>query len=150
MTPRQVIAFIRYHGVVLQSAKGLEPSMTVRIAGGPIRGSWWGHPMGHEIFALLQKIDKSTAVLTCPLAGGRVTYLHRRLWPPFVRLSRQFPEHALDRIQQVHLPSGRHERRDIPFPEWVPKSVLTSAQRLTKPGATAEIQIWLTRYGATR
>ena len=150
MTPRQVIAFIRYHGVVLQSAKGLEPSMTVRIAGGPIRGSWWGHPMGHEIYALLQKIDESKAVLTCPLAGGRVTYIHRRLWPAFVRLSRRFPDHALDKIQQVHLPSGRHERRDIPFPDWVSKSVLTSTQLLSKRDATAEIQIWLTRYGATR
>jgi hypothetical protein len=106
--------------------------------------------MGHEIYALLQKIDKSKAVLTCPLASGRVTYVHRRLWPAFVRLSRQFPEHGLDKIQQVHLPTGRHERRDIPFPEWVPKSVLTSARRLSKRDATAEIQIWLTRYGTTR
>ncbi len=124
--------------------------MTVRIAGGPIRGSWWGHPMGREIYAFLQKIDKSKAVLTCPLAGGRVTYVHRRLWPAFVRLSGQFPEHALDKIQQVHLPTGRHERRDIPFPEWVPESVLTSARRLSKRNATAEIQNWLTRYSATR
>lgn len=146
MTPRQVIAFIRYHGVVLQSAKGLEPSLTVRIAGGPIRGSWWGHPMGHEIYALLQKIENSKAVLICPLAGGKVTYVHRRLWPAFVKLSGQFPDDALDRIQQVHLPSGRHERRDIPFPEWVPEPVHASARRLSNRDAAAEIQIWLTRY----
>jgi len=119
------------------------------IAGCPIRGSWWGHPMSHEIYALLQKIDNSKAVLTCPLAGGRVTYVHRRLWPAFVRLSGRFPHHALDRIQQLHLPSGRHERRDIPFPEWVPESALASVRRLSDRSAATEIQIWLDRYGAT-
>lgn len=28
MTPRQVMSFIRYHGVVLQAAKGLEPALS--------------------------------------------------------------------------------------------------------------------------
>ena len=79
MILRQAIDFIRYHGVVLQSAKGLEPSLVVRITGGPIHGSWWGHPMGREIYTLVNKIDASNAVLTCALAGGKITYIHRRL-----------------------------------------------------------------------
>ncbi len=149
MTPRQAMDFIRYHGVVLQAAKGLEPSLVVRIVGGPIRGSWWGHPMGHEIYTLLQKIEESKAVLICTLASGKVTYIHRRLWPAFVRMSRKFPNNALDKIQQVHLPSGRHERHDIPFPNWVPESVLTSARRLSTRDAAVEIQVWLHRYGVT-
>ena len=149
MTPRQGVDFIRRHGVVLKSAKGLEPSLVVRIVGGPIQGSWWGHPMGREIYALTNKIDESKAVLTCTLAAGKITYIHRRLWPAFVRMACRFPAHSLDKVQQVHLPSGRHKRQDIQFPDWVPESILESAKKLSTPKASAEITVWLRRYGGT-
>ncbi len=146
MTIRQAMDFIRYHGVVLKSAKGLEPSLVVRIVGGPIHGSWWGHPMGREIYALTNMIDKSNAVLTCTLASGKITYIHRRLWPAFVRMAGEFPCHSLDKVQQIHLPSGRHKRYDIKFPDWVPESALNSAKRLSALDASAEIEVWLQRY----
>ncbi len=149
MTRRQAIDFIRYHGVVLQSAKGLEPSLAVRIAGEPIRGSWWGHPMGHTIFALIQHVHASNAVLVCTLAGGKITYIHRRLWPFFVRMARRFPGHALDMVQEVHLPSGRHQRQDIRFPDWVPPLVLDTAKQISTRDAAEEIHLWLQRYGTT-
>lgn len=149
MTPRQAIDFIRYHGVVLQSAKGLEASLAERIAGGPIPGSWWSHPKGHEIFALIQHVHASRAVLVCTLARGRITYVHRRLWPFFVRLASAFPVHSLDRVQEVHLPSGRHRRRDIPFPDWVSRELLDSAGRIRAQAATAALEVWLQRYAAT-
>lgn len=147
MTPRRALDFIRYHGVVLQSAKGLEPTLSVRIAGAPIRGSWWGHPKGHAIFVAIQKIHESRAVLVCTLANGKVTYVHRRLWPAFVRLAKEFPAHALDKAVQAHLPSGRHQRQDVPFPDWVPQSVMDRASRLSVKDANAEIGVWLQRYG---
>ena len=147
MNLRQAMDFIRYHGVVLQSAKGLEPSLVVRIVGGPIHGSWWGHPMVREIYALANKIEKSKAVLVCTLASGKITYIHRRLWPAFVRMAGKFPGHSLDKVQQIHLPSGRHQRQDIQFPNWVPGTVLDSAERLSTPEASAEIEVWLQRYG---
>ena len=150
MTARQAMDFIRYHGVVLQSAKGLEPSLAARIVGGPVRGSWWGHPQNHEIYALLQQVDKSKAVLTCPLVGGKITYIHRRLWPAFVKMAKEFPAHALDKALQVHLPSGRHQRQDVPFPDWVPVSVLGAAGKLSVGDARAEIDLWLQRYGSKK
>ena len=138
--------FIRHHGVVLQAAKGLEPSLAVQIVGGPIRGSWWSHPKGNEIYALIQKIHKSKAVLICTLANGKITYIHRRLWPAFVHMAREFPAHALDKAVQVHLPSGQQQRQDVPCPEWVPETVLDSAKRISIPDASAEIEVWLQRY----
>ena len=39
--------WVREQGVVMQSARGPVPSLAERVAGGPIRGSWWGHPSGH-------------------------------------------------------------------------------------------------------
>lgn len=147
MTRRQAIGFIRYHGVVLQSARGLEPSLAEKIAGEPMRGSWWGHAKSHQIFAVLQEIDLSNAVLTCTLVNGKITYIHRRLWPAFVKIAKKFPAHSLDKAVQVHLPSGRHERQDIPFPDWVPGSVLKDARMLSVAAARAEVGVWLDRYG---
>lgn len=149
MTRAQVINFIRYYGVVLQSAKGLEPSLTVRVAGAPIRGSWWNHRMSHEIFAHIQHVHKSNAVLVCPLASGKITYIHRRLWPFFIRAARKFPSNALDRVREVHLSSGRHQRQDIPFPDWATQQDLDSANNLSDRQAAAAIDVWLQRYATS-
>jgi hypothetical protein len=146
MTPRQALAFVRHHGVVLESARGLEPSLAARIAGEPIKGSWWGHPRSHEIYACMDKLRDSKAILTCTLAK-RMTYVHRRLWPAFVRLADRFPTGALDRVVEVHTPSGRHQRQDVAFPTWVAADVLAQAAALSKVAATEQIGVWLERYG---
>ena len=91
--------------------------------------------------------DESKAVLVCTLANGKITYIHRRLWPAFVRMAAKFPGNALDKVQQVHLPPGRHQRQDIPFPDWVSETVFDSARRLSTPEASVEIAVWLQRYG---
>lgn len=150
MSPQQAIDFIRRHGVVLESAKGPEPSLAEHIAGQAISGSWWGHPKSKLIFRLTRQIRDSGDVLVCTLAGGKITYIHRRLWPDFVRLARKFPIHALDKVQELHLPSGRHQRRDIPFPQWVPDAVLHEAKSLSAEDASHEIKVWLDRYGTVK
>ena len=146
MSPRQVTDFIRSHGVVLESANGAEPALAAHITGGPIRGNWWSHPMSRQIFRLTQHVRSSKAILVCTLANGRITYIHRRLWPYFVRVARRFPRHALDRVQEVHLASGRHERRDVPFPDWVPQPVLDAAKGISDKDASLKLQNWLQRY----
>lgn len=150
MTPGQAMDFIRYHGVVLEAAKGPEPSLAQKVAGEPIKGSWWGHRRSHEIFELTQKVRDSKAVLICTLAGGKLTYIHRRLWPHFVRLSKSFPEHSLDQVKEVHLPSGRHQRQDILFPEWVSAQLWKDANSLSPAEARRVISAWLDRYGTDK
>ena len=147
MTRRQAMDLIRYHGLMLESAKGFEPSFAERVAGQPIKGSWWGHSRGHQIYELTQKIHQSNAVLVCTVAKGRITYIHRRLWPFFVHLSSNFPKHSLDKVREIHLPSGRHTRQDIAFPDWVPEKVTAIAGNLSLEEAEKGIAIWLKRYG---
>jgi hypothetical protein len=59
--------WVREQGVVMQSARGPVPSLAERIAGEPIRGSWWGHPSGHEIYRVLNRVRASPVVVATRL-----------------------------------------------------------------------------------
>lgn len=146
VTRQRALRFIRQHGVVLESAKGLEPNFAEFVAGERISGGWWGHPRGHTIYELSQQVHDSKAVLTCTLAKGRITYIHRRLWPAFVRLATRFPPHSLDKVREVHLANGRHKRDDLKFPDWVPADFMNASATISHAEAAASIAVWLERY----
>jgi len=142
MTPKQGLAFVKRHGVVLQSARGPVPSLAEAIAGEPIRGSWWGHPKGHEIFRVAEAIGESSEVLVCKLVDGKVTFIHRRLWPALVKLASRFREDQLAKVWNEHTPTGAHRSRRMPYPEWVPSEVLGHAQRLSNAEAEQILSSW--------
>ncbi len=139
MTLRQAAAFIRKHGVVLESAAGPVPSLAVAIAGGSIRGSWWSHPRSREIFEITQTIRGSEDVLVCRLVNGRVTFVHRRLWPALVRVAKRFPKKQLAQVHEVHTDSGRHVAMEVAFPKWVPAEVTAEASQLSEEEAVREL-----------
>ena len=136
MTPAKAIAFVARHGVVLQAARGTVPSLAEAIAGGPIKGSWWGHPKGREIFAASEAIADCPDILVCRLIDEKITYVHRRLWPALVKLESRFPRANLARVWNEHTASGAHRARRQPYPAWVPKDVRKEAG--TMPVAEAE------------
>ena len=119
MTPRQALAFVEKRGIVLESARGPVPSLAETIAGEPLRGSWWGHPKGDAIFICSRAIRNSTDVLTCRLIDGKVTYVHRRLWPALVRLSGNFKADRLAPIREIHTAAGKHKVKTVSFSRWV-------------------------------
>jgi hypothetical protein len=143
MSPAEVLAFVKRHGVVLQAARGPVPSLAEAIAGGPIRGSWWGHPKGREIFRVADAISESPEVLVCKLVEGKVTYIHRRLWPALVKLAPRFRKEQLARVWNEHTPSGAHRSRRMAFPAWVPAEVMREAERLSLPEAEAILSPWI-------
>ena len=57
MTAAEALTFVRKHGVVLEAATGPVPSLASAIAGAPIRGSWWSHAKGGEIFKLTRAVE---------------------------------------------------------------------------------------------
>lgn len=134
-TPKQVLAFVKRHGAVLLSAHGPLPNLAEAIAGEPIKGSWWGHPKGQEIYRLCEALDDSGEVLTFKLVGGKVTYVHRRLWPALVKLASRFERAQLAVVWSEHTASGAHRARREPFPRWVPPDVKRQARALTLPEA---------------
>jgi hypothetical protein len=139
MTPRAALGFVKRHGVVLMAARGPVPSLADRIAGGPFRGSWWGHPRAQEMFRIFGEVGDSRDILTCRLVGGKVTYVHRRLWPALARLSGSLPRRGLAAIHEEHTDSGRHRLVVMPYPRWVPKPILARARKLTPEAARAAL-----------
>jgi hypothetical protein len=137
MTSRRALAFIRKHGVVLESARGPVPSLAEVIAGEPVRGSWWSHPKSHEIFAVTRAVRDSDDVLVCRLIKGKITFVHRRLWPALVRAAGRLPSAHLAQLREVHTNSGQHVTKEVPFPDWVPSSVHATARTLSEEAALA-------------
>ena len=131
--------WLREQGVVMQSARGPVPSLAERVAGGPIRGSWWGHPSGHEIYRVLNEVRASPDVIAVRLINGKVTLIHRRLWPALVRAADRFPPDRLAAIDEVHTAGGAHRTMEIPFPDWVPAEDLSAASLLTVDEALAQL-----------
>lgn len=131
MSPKQGLAFVERHGIVLQAARGPVPSLAEAVAGGPIRGSWWGHPKGHEIFRVTEAVSGHPDVLVCKLIDGKVTYVHRRLWPALVRLASRFPRGHVAKTWNEHTRTGAHRSRRIAFPGWVPREVVGQAAKLS-------------------
>ena len=144
MTAEEALAFVREHGVVLVSAKGAVPRLTEAIAGEPIKGSWWGHAKGRQIFAILQVVTQSKDILVCRLVDGKVTLVHRRLWPALVRLAERFPPDQVAQVRQEHTPYGHHVSREVPFPKWVPADVTTEAGRIDLQEALSALGSWAT------
>ena len=144
MTAAQALAFIEQRGVVLVSAKGPVPRLTEVIAGEPIKGSWWGHPKGQQIFAILEAVTESEDVLVCRLVKGKITLVHRRLWPALVRLADRLPSDRIAKVRQEHTASGRHVNKEVPFPRWVPAEVLKAGKSLSEAEAIAALGEWVT------
>jgi hypothetical protein len=136
------VAFVKRHGIVLESARGPVPSLAEEIAGGPIRGSWWGHPKGHEIYSVAEAVCESPDVLVCTLVAGKVTYIHQRLWPALVKLSLRFRKDQLAKVWNEHTSTGAHRSRRMPFPEWVPREVMRQAERLSISKAEQILSPW--------
>ena len=62
------------------------PSLVSIITGAPISGSWWGHPAGHLIYGVSEALESDPDVLVLRLWRGKLTFVHRRLWPALTRV----------------------------------------------------------------
>ncbi|MBI3411548.1 MAG: hypothetical protein HY040_24735 [Planctomycetes bacterium] len=75
-----MLVLLREHGLILQQDKVL-PSVVGFIAGESLSTSWWRHRRARQIFQSLSALADHPDVLTTKLVAGKVTFVHRRLWP---------------------------------------------------------------------
>jgi hypothetical protein len=132
-------AFVEEHGVVLESSRGPVPSLAEAIAGEVIRGNWWTHPKGRAIFRATRLIRDSPDVLVCRLVGGKITYIHRRLWPAVARLIAEIGPSRLDAVREAHTTSGAHKLVTVPFAEWLPDEVRRAAEKMSAAEAHSQL-----------
>jgi hypothetical protein len=144
VTSRQALAFVRKHGVVLEAAAGPVPSFARAVVGGPIRGSWWAHPRSQEIFDLTRSMRDSPDVLVCRVVDGKITYVHRRLWPALARVAERFPRKRLARVRETHAASGQHATEEVPFSSWLPAAVARDGASLSEAAAHRALGPWCT------
>ena len=143
MNAAQALAFVKSQGIVLMSGKGAVPRLVDAVAGEAVVGSWWGHLKGRDIFRVSSAVGESEDVLWCPLLGGKVTLVHRRLWPALVRLRSIIGEDRLARVSSEHTASGAHRRVVQPLAEWLPPEVAAEASLLSEDEARHHLEPWL-------
>jgi hypothetical protein len=141
MTPRQALAFVEKCGIVLESARSSSVlSLAATIAGEPIQGSWWGHSKGDAIFVCSRAIRRSQDILTCRLIDGKVTYVHRRLWPALVKLSGHLKADRLAPIREIHTAAGKHRIETAAFSQWVSPDEFRKSASLSVEEAIAMLE----------
>jgi hypothetical protein len=124
-------------GMLLESARGPIPNGAELAAGEPIRGSWWAHEASHQIYDVLNRVTDSPDVVRLRLINGKITLVHRRVWPALALLETCFPPEALARVDEVHTASGRHRAVSVPFAEWLPDAERRAGTALARDEAVA-------------
>ena len=70
-------------GLLLVQDKHLVNVVTL-LTGEAFSKSWWSHPKGRLIFAVVTDLSEHPDVLFTKLINGKVTIVHRKLWPAFL------------------------------------------------------------------
>jgi hypothetical protein len=82
-----VLTALKQYGLLLLTDSAL-PNLCRLVAGERLRGSWWAHPRAQEIFQVYGALEDHPDVLILKLISGKVTYIHRTLWPQIVAVGR--------------------------------------------------------------
>jgi hypothetical protein len=86
---KPVFSKISSYGFLLESDPKL-PSVCSIITGGPLKGSWWSHPLAQTIFQVNEKLEDHPDVLMTKLVSGKVTFVHRDLWPEILAIGSSY------------------------------------------------------------
>jgi hypothetical protein len=149
-TKKEALDFVKRHGAVLESAKGTIPSLAQAIAGEPIRGSWWGHPKGNQIYMLLNDVSDSPDVVRCRLVDGKITLVHRRLWPALVKMASAFDSDRLSAVREEHTATGAHRMTTVKFPDWVSDDIHAAAKSISVAEAEEQLSSLMTNRTARK
>lgn len=80
MDARAIVRELDRRGLLLLTDARL-PNLVQCVTGESLSGSWWAHPRGKEIYAACDTLSAHQDVMVQKLVLGKVTFVHRRLWP---------------------------------------------------------------------
>ena len=125
-----VFAKLKEHGLLLQTDANL-PNVCALVAGAPVRGSWWAHPLSHEIFRVNSELAEHPDVLVNKLISGKITYLHRALWSTVIAIGRARESWQIERLS--------HDARNL-LAE-VDRKPIQTDRRLSKSASELETNL---------
>ena len=79
----KVLSLLAERGLLLVQDKQL-PNVVSLLTGESVKGSWWSHPRSQLIFDVLSQLAGHDDVLFVKLLRGKVTLVHRTLWPALI------------------------------------------------------------------
>src|SRR5207247_1545232 len=82
----RVLDILSQSGLLLKQDKCL-PNVVTLVTGESLSTSWWSHPKGRLIFAVLSELSDHPDVLFTKLLYRKVTLVHRRLWPALLAVA---------------------------------------------------------------
>lgn len=82
---QQILRQLTKFGFLLESDPKL-PSVCTLITGEPLKSSWWSHPLAQIIFQVNEQLEDHQDVLITKLVAGKVTFVHRKLWPEILSI----------------------------------------------------------------
>jgi hypothetical protein len=80
-TLRESLSLLKRRGAML-----LVPDLVEAVAGEPVKGTWWAHKAGPTIYRLANELEDHEDVVVGKLAGGKVTFVHARLFSALARV----------------------------------------------------------------
>jgi hypothetical protein len=75
-----VVQAVAEGGLLLLSDPARKNAIQV-VTGQFPHGSWWKHPEANRIYQILEEAGQHPDILLAKLVAGKVTYVHRALWP---------------------------------------------------------------------
>jgi hypothetical protein len=136
----RVLASLADNGILLKQDKEL-PSVVGLITGESLSTSWWSHPKGRLIFAVLSELADHPDVLFTKLLLGKDTLVHRRLWPAVLAVGRArsaWQRHGLSREAErllARVNGGESVRATgVPVKELEKRLLVTTRQVHTASG----------------
>ena len=127
-----VMAMLVERGMLLDSACGPIPSVAELVAGGPISGSWWAHPGESRDLCDINELADSPDVVRLRLVNGKITLVHRRVWPAMCACDR-FPRAGSPRSPRSTRSGSRTARSKRPFRIGSPTTQSTRRRGSPKP-----------------
>lgn len=148
---RRILAALKHYGLLLQADARL-PNVCALVTGAPVRGSWWAHPRGRDIFRVSCELAEHPDALVIKLVSAKVTYVHRALWPDVVTIGRaraswqleRLSAAALELLEEVGRAPVQTERRLAKAASELEKVLLVSSRQVhTAAGSHArQLESW--------
>jgi len=79
----RVFTELEHNGLLLLVDARL-PCVAALVAGAPVQGSWWAHSRARDIYRVATSLGEHPDVVVAKLVSGKLTFVHRRLWPALV------------------------------------------------------------------